>query len=227
MNCAARCILCAFIFTAVFVTPLLADTVAFSDVESGPLSGGFAILGVNNPTFPSTYQSVADPFTAAASGTLSQIDLGLFSASGSTNPVDVSVYTDVNNALGALVFSTSISKEPLYGSNALTTIVAGSGNLTAGDNYFLLLSAGTPDTVAGWADNNVGARGPLLIGSFGGYTWLSNQKLSAFDVKVNAATVPEPSSWLMVGAEALCLVSVVLWKRRASWLLDCWQALTR
>lgn len=221
MNNLIRRAACVVAFTACFALPALADSVTFTDLGSGGsyngTSSAYSVLGVNNTALPGAYQSVADPFTASISGTLSQIDLGLGHVSG-TNSAVVSIYTDVSNNLGTLVFSGTVFNQPAFDSSStiLATLSATAGILVAGDDYYLVVAPGAADTADAWNFNNTGATGTILFDNGSGFNDSQPDTLQAFDVRVNATTVPEPSSWLTLGAELLCLLAVASWKRSLS-----------
>ncbi len=207
----------------------MADTTSFSDLGSGDTysccSGGYAVSGTSSAFLNGEYVSTAAGFTASVSGTLSQIDLGLGYISG-TNAAIVSIYTDTGSGLGSLIFSGTVSGQPTYKSTGtvLTTLLPTSGALIAGDNYFMVVSPGAGDTYDGWNFNDIGLSGELFYDKGVGYRDNGIQPVAAFDVKVNnsaefinseSTAVPEPSSWLMLGAEIICLMGVVSWRRFA------------
>jgi hypothetical protein len=186
--------------------PALADSVTYTNLGSdGSYNqhGAWLISGATN-TFNPGYASFADPFTASIGGTLSQIDVALGNLSG-TNSAHVSIYTNVGNNLGKLVFSGSVSNQPAFASTntILATLNPGSGALMAGHNYFLVITPGAADTADGWNLNNTGAQGILLLDGGSGFVSQPSGTLSAFDVKVNAATTPEPSTWVTLGTGLL------------------------
>ncbi len=189
--------------TLFFALPLMADSVAFTDLGPGGdhFVSGFPISG------PS--QSLANPFTASVGGPLSQIDLGLTNFLG-TNSAIISVYTNVNNTLGTQLFSATITGLPPFvnvTSTVLATLYPSSGTLVKGDNYFLVVAPGGTDSEDFWGQNSTGATGNVLLGEGGRYFSIGNNyPLSAFDVRVASATVPEPSSCLMLEAELLFLI---------------------
>ncbi len=88
----------------------------------------------------------------------------------------------------------------------------------------MVVSPGAGDTYDGWNFNDLGLSGKLFYDEGFGYRDNAVQALAAFDVKVNnsgefinseSTAVPEPSTWFMIGAEILCLMGVVSWKRFA------------
>ncbi|MGH9512833.1 MAG: choice-of-anchor R domain-containing protein [Terriglobales bacterium] len=205
MRNSATVILSLFALTAVLAIPSLADSTAFTDLGAGgsyDTMDGFAICGLSSGC--GHYQSTADGFTAEVGGVLSQINVALGYVLG-TNSAVVSVYTDVSGGLGSLLFSGTVAGTT---STGLATLTPSSGSLVAGHDYFLVITPGAADTFDGWAYNNQNAVGPVLIDNGLGFSNEGSETLEAFDVKVNAATVPEPSSWLMLGAELLLLLGV-------------------
>jgi hypothetical protein len=216
MNKPARRLLLAIVLVGCFCLPALADSVAYTDLGPGGSYDqvpGWRISGASNNQGYS-YLSLAALFAASSGGTLSQIDLGLGNLSG-TNSAMISIYSDVSNNLGLLLFSGKVSNQPNFGSatTTLSTLTAGSGVLVAGGNYFLVVVPGGADTNDAWNWNNIGVQGTTLADSGSGFGPPNpGFTLPAFDVRVNAADVPEPSTWLMIGAELLCLLGVAGWR---------------
>jgi hypothetical protein len=220
MNSSLCRVLCAIALISCFALPAVADSVAYTNLGPGGsyngTSAAYAILGINNSGAPAdAYQRVADLFTTSIGGTLSKIDLGLGYVGG-TNSAVVSIYTDVSNSLGTLVFSGQVSNQPILFSTStiLATLSPGSGALVSGASYFLVVAPGAADTSDGWNYNSIGALGTFLVDNGAGFNPGASSTLQAFDIRVNAAAVPEPSTWLMLGAELFCLVVfAAIWKR--------------
>lgn len=208
--------------------PAMADSTAFTDLGLGGsyIDTGFGVCGIAagcNPFFAFSLTQAME-FTASVGGTLSKIDVGLGYLSG-TNSALVSVYSsDANGKPGVPLFSGTVMNQPPYSSASpiLATLFATSGVLVAGQNYFVVVAPGASDTSDGWNLNNQGVSGPVFESSNGsGFSPYPTSNgittLAAFDVNVNTATVPEPSTWLMLGAEIICLLGIFAAKRK---LLD-------
>lgn len=163
---------------------------------------GWTIAG----TFGGGDQSIATSFTSLASGSISQIDLGVAYLSG-TNAFYAALYTDNNGALGTQlgIWNNLSSSQSFGGCCGLVTITGITGiTLTAGQQYFLALGPMDPNGSTGeaWFYNNQGAMGLQLSSHDGGNTWIANgqQTMGAFDVLGSSGgTTPEPSSVLLLG----------------------------
>ena len=188
--------------------PAMAQTTFFTDL--GPMgdvyneSTGWTISG--SGAFGESF-TTANEFTSLASGSVSQIDLGVGYVAGFLNQFYAAVYT-VNDGLpGTELWSQSnlSSNQEFGGCCGLVTITGISGlTLTSGQQYFIVLG---PESVSNDAYlafnwNNQGATGIDLFSNNGGQTWTSNgqQTIGAFDILGGSqSTVPEPSSLLLLG----------------------------
>jgi PEP-CTERM motif len=164
---------------------------------------GWTIAG----TFGGGDQSIATSFTALASGSITQIDLGVAYLNG-PNAFYAALYTDNNGALGTQlgIWNNLSSNQSFGGCCGLVTITGITGiTLTAGEQYFVALGPMDPngDTGEAWYYNNQGAMGLQLSSHDGGMTWIANgqQTMGAFDVlgTSGGGTTPEPSSLLLLG----------------------------
>ncbi len=194
----------------------MAQTTFYSDLGpsgnvynccSGWTMGGSGTLG--------SYYYDANEFTAGASGSVSQIDIGVGYVTG-TNSFFASLWTVGSNGLPGTElgqWNNLTSSQTFGGCCGLVSITGISGiSLTSGDNYFLVIgpTTGSSTTWEAWNWNNQGAVGTLLQASSGctdggggaGCSWNSfgGQTLGAFDVLGSSgATVPEPSSLALLG----------------------------
>jgi PEP-CTERM motif-containing protein len=194
--------------------PAMAQDVFFSDLGSGGnvyncctgwTMGGTGTLG--------TYEYDANEFTAGATGSVSEIDIGVGYVTG-TNSFFAALYTANGNVPGTLIdqWNNLSSSQTFGGCCGLVSITGISGvSLTQGQSYFLVLGpTDTSSTLwAAWNLNNQGVNGLLLQANSGcsnggadGCNWnqFGGSTLGAFDVLgTSGQTVPEPSSLLLMG----------------------------
>lgn len=194
--------------------PALAQTTLFSDLGTGTdvyqANEGWTVAGsgILGESF-----TAANEFTAGASGSVSQIDIGIGTAAGA-NSFFAALYTASGSAPGTLIQQwDNLSATETFGQCCgLVTISGITGvNLVAGTSYFLVLGPTdlTSTTFDAWNFNSTGATGTDLYatsgctnGSGNNCSWNSNgtQTIGAFDVQGSTgATVPEPSSLLLLG----------------------------
>jgi hypothetical protein len=193
----------------------MAQTTLFSDLGptgnvynccSGWTVGGSATLG--------EFFVAANEFTAGASGSVSQIDIGMGYVTGD-NSFIASLWTVGGGGTpGTEIaqWNNLSSSQAFGGCCGLVTITGISGvNLSAGTSYYLLMG---PTNLSGttweaWNMNNQGVTGTDLYATSGcssgngtGCSWNSNgsQTIGAFDILGSSGgTVPEPSSLLLLG----------------------------
>lgn len=199
---------------ALCALPAMAQSTLYSDLGTGTdvyqSSTGWTVAGsgILGESF-----TAANEFTAGASGSVSQIDIGIGTAAGG-NSFFAALYTASGNDPGTLIAQwNNLSSTETFGQCCgLVTISGITGvNLTAGTSYFLVLGPTnlTSDTFDAWNWNSTGATGTDLYATSGcqngtgnGCAWNSNgtQTIGAFDVLGSSgATVPEPSSLLLLG----------------------------
>ncbi len=151
-------------------------------------------------------QSIAFAFSSMASGSISQIDLGVGYVSGN-NSFYAALYTDNNGALGTElgVWSNLSASQNFGGCCGLVTISNITGiSLTSGQQYFMVLGPTDPNgtNYEAWYYNNQNVQGQQLFSTNGGNTWTNGgqQTSGAFDVLGSAGgSTPEPSSLLLLG----------------------------
>jgi PEP-CTERM motif len=197
----------------VLCVPATAQTTFYSDL--GPAGNvynccsGWTVTGG-----PEEYFVAANEFTSLASGSISQIDLGVGYVAG-PNSFFAALYTDNNGLPGSEIAQwNNLSSSQQYGGCCGLVIITGiSGvTLTSGTSYFIILGPTTEgsSTWEMWNWNNQGVNGLDLYaymgcqnGSGNGCNWISNgtgNPLGAFDVIGNSGqSVPEPSSLLLLG----------------------------
>jgi|SRR6516225_2761162 hypothetical protein len=154
------------------------------------------------------YQTVAAEFTAAISGSVGQIDLGLDNFSAPSLGVTVSVWTVNGNVPGMQLASWTLQNIPnikaINPSNQVTSLTGLTGpQLTAGVMYFLSVAPADNTTLAGWNDNITNTVGQVYLQNASGNS-LGSGALPAFDVQ----TVPLPAAtWLLLsGLGALAVL---------------------
>lgn len=159
----------------------------FNDLDSGGSSTAGHGWGATGNA------ALANSFVASAGGKVSEIDLDLWNAGGGDSAT-ISLWTDVGGVLGAQLGSWSVSGLPHYTGYPLplTRITSVSGvNLTAGDSYFVQVSAGSG--LVAWLQNDQGSVSTIL---YNGAPYLKNQATGA--LQILGAAVPEPSTWAML-----------------------------
>jgi hypothetical protein len=163
--------------------------------------------------------NVAFAFTPTITGTLSAVELPLFTGSG-TPDFKVQVRSDNNGVPGALLESFDVVNPPgppfapplSVEQSVLQPL------LTAGQQYFLEVSPGAGDTGGGWNLNNTGQFGKTYFSYDGGQTWIVNQfgggPMGAFAVEgVPVSAVPEPAGLVLLGGGGLTVIAYS-WRRR-------------
>ena len=192
--------------------PATAQTTFFTDLGTGSnvyqCCGGWPVSG-GESSF-----TEANEFTAGATGSISQIDIGIGYVAG-PNSFFAALYTANGNSPGTLIDQwNNLSSNEAYGQCCgLVTITGITGvSLTSGDQYFLVIGPTnlSATTWVMWNWNSQGVNGLDLYANFGcqsgsgnGCEWTSNgtgNPLGAFDVVGSTGqTVPEPSSLLLLG----------------------------
>ena len=153
------------------------------------------------------YRAVANQFVVTTSGTLSGIEIGVH-----YDPYDSSPAEQVNVRLApdyidptyshlpsttSLVSGTVVTPTPFSSTDLVTFTPSTSVSLVVGELYWLVITPYSPNTMADWCFNSVGAVG-WVAGSFdGGSQWLPNSSGTQNAFRVNVEPVPEPSSCLL------------------------------
>jgi len=187
--------------------PAMADT-AFSDLGN-PVNYnccfGWTVGGQNSLV---GLVEDANQFTSAVSGTVNQIDLGLGWVLG-TNGATIQLWTSVNNLPGTLLGTGTVTGLPTFGttSSQLVTASGNFGNITAGQQYFVVVLAES-DEWAAWNVNNQNVNGLLLQNTGNGWNSFPGETLGAFDVLTGGqGQVPEPASLMLLGSGLLAFAS--------------------
>lgn len=187
------------------------DGVIFAPGFSYDGSNAYVVTGVD-----AVGQTIitANEFTSQGDFSVNQIDLALTWLIG-TNGAVVSLWTDGGGIPGSQLGSWSVSNLPQFGttSNQVATIAGITGvQVLTGNNYFLMVAPTDSTTWDAWNLNIVGAVGLVDQQVDGVWTLFPGSTLSAFDVLEN--TIPEPSSFLLLGTGLLCVACGV--RRRLS-----------
>ena len=191
--------------------PAMAQTTFFTDLGTGSnvyqCCSGWTVAG-GESSF-----TAANEFTAGATGSVSQIDIGIGYVTG-PNSFFAALYTASGNSPGTLIDQwNNLSSNEAFGQCCGVVTIAGIAgvSLTSGDQYFLVIGPTnlSATTWESWNWNSQGVTGLDLYANFGcqngggnGCEWTSNgtQTLGAFDVIGSTGqTVPEPSSLLLLG----------------------------
>jgi len=194
--------------------PAMAQATLFSDLGTGTdvyyCCEGWTVSGTG--TIGTSFTS-ANEFVAGASGSISQIDLGVGTAAGG-NSFFAALYSVSGGEPGTLIaqWSNLTATETFGQCCGLVTITGITGvDLVAGTSYYMILGPTnlTSTTFDAWNFNSTGAMGTDLYATAGcqngtgnGCSWNSNgtQTIGAFDILGSTgATVPEPSSLLLLG----------------------------
>ena len=206
-----RSVLCASVALGALLAgaalPARADSI-YSNFGSG--------LQSNWLTTGEVYQYTgADLFTPTASGTLTQVVLQIYTASGSPN---LTVYLDSDNGgVPGSVLDTLTTTQtlPSQGNQAPITFTCSvCSQLTVGTNYFVLLTNPTPGTLAGWIESN--SYGYLEgYDTYQGWQNINYDALGALEVDATTA-VPEPASLILVLTGLLAIAGLFLRGRGAT-----------
>lgn len=179
---------------AVALLSLLGSTSASSTVLYNNFGPGDSFIdGLGYTIGFGTAQGVG--FVAGDTGLVTSIDvgMGLFFNGAPPQSVDFNLYSDSgSNNIGALLESFSVTVSNDFGTVATSTgVLSGTTLLSAGQNYWLIASAPAVTNVP-WNINSVGDTGSRWVNGV-----VSADLLATF--RVNASSVPEPGTFILVG----------------------------
>jgi hypothetical protein len=189
--------------------PAMAQDTLFSDLGTGndvyQCCNGWTVSGAGTV---GTSFTQANEFTAMASGSISQIDIGIGYVTG-VNSFYAALYTvgnDGNPGTQMGRWDDLTSSQNFGGCCGLVSITGISGiDLTAGESYFLVLGPEDVNDTSwlAWNLNSQGATGLDAFSTDGGQTWNDSngvQTIGAFDIIGGpGGTTPEPSSLILLG----------------------------
>jgi hypothetical protein len=197
-------------------TVLLGDTIIFSN------------LGIPNAYSPGTlagwtvagssvgFAESAMAFTSSGNFMLTQIDVALSYNNSGTNSAVLTLNSASGGLPGAVLMRWSLTNLPTYGTCCtLETVTPDSAVfLSAGEQYWLVATAGTNSSFDVWDANSIGQIGPVsqtfTPGVFSGSHFSSE---GAFDVQ--GTSVPEPSTFVLFGG-LLLLFGGCMWRHANS-----------
>ena len=156
--------------------------------QSWNSNGTQALEAISITSRPASSSTSANQFTAAATGTVSEIDVAVAYVSG-VNSFYAALYTDQKGQPGTQLgrWDNLPSSQNFNNCCGLVSITGISGlSLSAGQSYFLVLGPEDVNstTVAQWNLNTTGAIGLDLFSLDGGQTWnkRAQQTLGGFQV---------------------------------------------
>jgi hypothetical protein len=210
------CVTCALTICLI-VSPRMskADTVYSNFAPSQSFDARCCGVDVELNT---SHESQAMPFTPSGNFTLTEIDLALAYIDG-VNDVTVTLnanssgqpgsviesWNNVTSQTGWLYFYTQYTPEALLSSPGVL--------LNAGQQYWVVVTAGGSDTDVAWNWNSTGDSGTYETYSFY-YGWVTHSGTrGAYDV-LGTSTVPEPGTMLLLGSGLASLIG--LRRRRAA-----------
>ncbi len=205
-------------FLLLLAAPVIsgASTVAYSNlgpgdsyINWGTWFGTMAGNDKNGSPYSFTYEAGAQ-FTSSATGTLSNLALGMFHSSGNNN-VTLSLSSDAAGTIGSTLWSATYSNNLPGFDDAYYLSGLNGPMLTAGSTYWLRASTDSASMQI-WEGNNQAIGGKMGRKEDGKwYYWDTTADAIAYTyamrVEVDpAAPVPEPGTMLLLGSGLVGLV---------------------
>jgi len=186
--------------------------VVFSNVTSD-VNNGTAVCGSSAPACPILFGALidAEAFTPSADFTMTDaqvlmiVDVG----AGSDSDFNVFLYSNASGVPGSLieqigfdVAATTTFPGSMITANSIATPIT----LTSGTEYWLVLGPADSDSFVAWG--NGGSPSVPFAYSDGGTSWSTDTAADQFEIDGTpvTASVPEPSSLLLLATAALLLV---------------------
>jgi hypothetical protein len=173
--------------------------------------GGWVISGPDSliPFLP--LEQPAFAFQSAGNFQFTELDLAVGWMAG-TNRINVELTADSGNVPGPILESWIVDDLPsvlVCCSAESLTYAAGSSAgaiyLTAGSQYWVVVRPAAADTVAAWAQNNIGVAG-LAAGNNGSGFLFSAPETSIGAFAVQGTPTPEPATWQLAALAALSAI---------------------
>jgi len=218
-----RGLLAGLAMAVALVKPACALTTFYSDFGPGTTYSTTQGYTVSGASTPDGYLDYFMPFTAATSGALTQIDIGLTYGGGSN---DVTVYL-LSDASGLPYLPSIINFSPVFAmasfqstSNSVVTIDVPGINLVGGRKYWLEVE-GDESTIDYWNDNVEGATGTyayLYLGFSLSSEFTGSGTLGAFDLLGTGPTplpsaIPLPATLPLI-ATSLGALGLLRWRKK-------------
>ncbi|MGH7938805.1 MAG: choice-of-anchor R domain-containing protein [Bryobacteraceae bacterium] len=162
-------------------------------------------------------QVIASPFTVSSSATLGDAMLGLNNFSGSNSPVNVFLESDAGGMPGTILATlTQSGVIPPFNSETLTMFTpTTSFALQTGVTYWLVAGETDPTTEQTWDFANGDTKNNIAFNQVGSPTgpWTT---FTGTDVafRIDSAAIPEPSSFMLLGAGLLGVGAIAFARRR-------------